>query len=299
MTMLASSAVAAPDAAILQRLMGNYDPKIEVESGETGRSLVGCPYTEHALKGKDPVTGSSREVRLAEYAVKAGDEDHARAILIIPPTGGENLIDQGWANFFCARGFRAVIVRDWDHQDEATLDPAMHDTGAVRALASVRHAVEFLESSGSKRIGILGASVGAMTSGLAIGLEPRIKAAALVVGGVGMHQIIARSTEETLTQLRQKRMEAYGYATIGEYEKALAAKIRIDPADFAGRPGRGPVLAVVATEDETVPTEFQDRLVAAYRAAPVIRLQVDHSTAIRHAYWYHCDAFKAFFENAL
>src|SRR6185369_6171429 len=118
--------------------------------------------------------------------------------LIVPPTGGENLVDQGWANFFCARGYRALILQHWDQDDAVTpLDLGMHDRGSLRALAAVRHAVEYAQDSGAASIGILGASVGAMTSAFAFGVEPRLRAAVLIVGGKAMPAIIARSTEQT------------------------------------------------------------------------------------------------------
>src|SRR6185503_10156418 len=145
------SAAAAPDPRIVEQVTGSYDPRIEAVTKPAGRSLNGCALSLVTLHGKDPVAGGRRPVSLKQYAAKSRSD---KTILIVPPTGGENLVDQGWANFFCARGYRALILQHWDQDDAVTpLDLGMHDRGSLRALAAVRHAVEYAQDSGAASIG--------------------------------------------------------------------------------------------------------------------------------------------------
>jgi len=293
----AVSAAAAPDPRIVEQVAGSYDPRIETVTKPAGRSLNGCALSLVTLHGKDPVTGGRRPVSLKQYAAKIRSD---KTILIVPPTGGENLVDQGWANFFCARGYRALILQHWDQDDVVTpLDLGMHDRGSLRALAAVRHAVEYAQDSGAASIGILGASVGAMTSAFAFGVEPRLRAAVLIVGGKGMPAIIARSTEQTLTSLREQRMKEFGYQTLDEYEAALARAVRIEPSDFAAFSGFKPALAVVALRDDTVPTAAQYALRDAFSAQKTIEIDDVHVEAVKAAYWSHSDAVLEFFRAAL
>lgn len=255
-------ALALPPADALTRLEA-FDPAMTVAETPSGRSLSLCPTTDVKLSVTDPVTRAPGFVQTRIYEPLKPTE---RTVLIVPPTGGENVVDQGYANSFCSSGFRAVIVQTWFQQTEATLDMSMHDNGAVRSLSAIRHVLDYLKPSRNTQVGILGTSVGALYAELALGFDSRLSTAVFVVGGVDMPEIIATSDEKGAATLRDARMKAFGFKTQADYVAALRENVKIDASDFVDYSGRKNVLAFVGTKDTTVPTVNQLEMVKDFHA---------------------------------
>jgi hypothetical protein len=195
---LAPSAFAGqPDAKVLALIEATYNPGISASTEADGFSLTGCAINQLVIRGKDPITGQDRLVQVKHYLPADGARlDQSPSVLVLPPTGGENILDRGYANEICQQGLHALLVQSWENDTFVELDPAMHDRGALRALSAIRHVVEYLDVNRAPNIGILGTSVGAISATFAMGVEKRITAGALSVGGVGMSDIIAVSTEK-------------------------------------------------------------------------------------------------------
>lgn len=262
-----TTSFALPPADVLSRLEESFDPAMTATETPSGRSLSFCPTTDVKLSVQDPVTKGAGFVQARVYdPLSAADRDAGRTVLVLPPTGGENMLDQGYANSLCSSGFRAVIVQTWFNQTESTLDMGMHDNGAVRSLSAIRHVLDWLKPTRATQVGILGTSVGALSSALALGFEPRLNTAALIVGGVDMPEIIGESDEKGAAALRDARMKAYGLRTQADYVAALREHIHIDPSQFADYSGKKNVLAFVGTNDTTVPTANQLELVQDFGA---------------------------------
>jgi hypothetical protein len=299
LTLQTPSASALPPAAALARLEESFAPAMTATQAAAGRSLTLCPLTDLELAVEDPVTRSPGRVRARVYEpLRQADRGLGRTVLVLPPTGGENVLDQGYANTLCANGFRAVIVQSWFRQTEARLDMGMHDEGAVRALSAIRHVLDWLDPSRPTQVGILGTSVGALSSALALGFDARLGSAVLIVGGVGMPEIIAATTEKGGAALREARMKAFGLETQADYLAALRERVTIDPADFAGFSGRKNVLAFVGTNDLTVPTANQRRLVKDF-AAESDEYAGDHTQTILHTFAWKRGKIVEFFGRTL
>ena len=278
----------------------NYDSAIVAESSFAGWSLRGCTLRDIRIQGKDPVTGETRAVQVREYSARGNGNGNGngKAVVLLPPTGGENILDRGWGNVFCANGIRLLLVQHWAHDDFVSLDLSMHDKGALRSLAAVRNTVEYAVSTGSTRIGILGTSVGALTSTLALGAEPRLRAGALVVGGHGFSDIISRSTEQGAAKLRQDRLKKFGF-TEKQYAEALSRAVTIEPVNFWNPAEQKPVMMVIAKQDVTVPTDTQYALAEKLQPSELIEIDDNHVNAIVATYWKHSDAVLAFFQRSL
>lgn len=284
-----------PTRDAVAELRAKYDPRIAVTAGARS-SDWGCPTRQYRVRGKDPLTGNARDVRVRVYGtLRAG----VSAVVLMPPTGGENLIDRSYARALCSRELVAMIVEGWDFDNDATVDLEMHDRNIQRALFAVEHSVEFLQAKGVGRIGILGTSVGAMTAGMVLGFDSRISAGALIVGGTDLPGIVAVSTEQTLAGLRDKRMRHYGFRDVQAYETALRANVRYDLEVFLEGFRPRPIFFVTATEDVTVPTKFQDLLRARLGQAEELRLAGDHTSVIFKAYWSYTDRIADFLKNKL
>ena len=283
---LAPTSFAAPPADALAMLQQSYVPGSQASETSAGHSFNLCALTDLKLAVVDPIDKGAATIQARIYqSTGSQDPKTLRTVILLPPTGGENLLDQVYSNYLCSSGFRVILLQTWSHQTDMKLDIVMHDEGAIRSTAAIRHVLDYLAPQRSTQVGIIGTSVGALSSALALGFDSRLNTGVLIVGGTGEADIIARSNEQGVAQLRDARMKAFGYKDIEEYAAAVKQKVRIDPADFVNYTGPKNILAFVGTEDITVPTANQRELVQMFHAQSV-EYAGDHVATIKHtALW--------------
>ncbi len=274
----------------------SYYPDITYKSERDGWSLFGCRVEKVRLTGKDPVTFEDRHVDLSFYQSRNNSKE--RAVIILPPTGGVNILDRGYANEICSSGMTAVVVSGWAHQNETSLDYKMHNYGALRALAATRHTVEFLFQKNYKSIGLLGTSIGAVTGSLALGFESRISSAVLIAGGAHFTDIIVTSDESGATKLRERRMKAFGYESLDEYAEAVKSHVWVEPKNFLSASDDRETLVISADQDTTVLSEYQYAL-ADLLQADHMRKQGDHLEVIKSSFWQNRSDIAGFFQESL
>lgn len=277
------------------------DAKIQSHQKLWQWSLYGCRIEDYQVRGRDPLSGLSRTVEVSLYRARSVNSSRA-AVMILPPTGGINIIDRGYANELCSSGLTAAIVSSWEHQDEVSLDFSMHDRGALRSLRATQHVLEFLRELNYQRIGVLGTSIGAISGALAFGVDQRISAAALIVGSARFADVIVESDESGASELRTNRMRRLGLRSIDDYRRAVRKDVTIEPKFFLEKQIQlgnfRETLIVSADQDTTVPTAYQYEL-AELLGSQHIRLRGDHFSAITKAFWYHSDEIAKFFAEAL
>lgn len=276
---VASSAWADVGLPALLERSGDEHVRAKVEVSKL--SAVGCNLKLVKVTGDDPLTHKPRSLRIKDYRpLFQSSSTKLKTVLLMPPTGGENFLDWAYANHLCFRGMRVVLVSGWDFQDESSLDPIMHDRGAVRAISAMRHAVDYIKPERPGQLGVLGTSVGAISAALGMALDERITAGFFIVGGGGIVDIIAESTEETLTKLRKSRMESHRFTSPTQYRDLLANSLQIDPLDYAPRLQNRPTSYVIAKQDLTVPTRTQVALLKASGSNEVLYLNGNHLDVI-------------------
>jgi dienelactone hydrolase len=243
----------------------DYNSKIEVQSVARDRKLLhklpilGCAVDVVKIQAEDPATHAPGSLQIRVYTPK----HYEHSLIIVPPTGGENPIDRGYADLFCKNNIRAAIVEHWTGDDDAGTDLDVHDRGTARGIVAVKHTVEYLNPEANEPLGILGTSLGAIIASAAVGYEPRITAMALIVGGGGIANINAYSTEDVLIKLREDRMKTYGFKTPEEYEAALNQHIKLDPLYSAKLSHIEHNYMMIGDKDLTVPTKNQIELLDA------------------------------------
>jgi len=290
-----SAAHAQPSPEVLARLKNSFEPGFKVTRSDAGQSDSSCPLTDVKLLVTDPVTKKPGFVQARIYAPTQPSD---RTVILLPPTGGENVLDRGYSDSLCSAGFKVVLLQTWFKQTESTLDMGMHDNGAVRSLSAIRHVLDYLKPSRATQVVILGTSVGALSSSLALGFDARLNAAVLIVGGVGVAEIIAASTEQGAAKLRRSRMKAFGFKSYSEYLSAMRKKVLIEPADFVNYSGQKTVLAFVGGNDVTVPTKHQLDLVRAF-GAEADEYPGDHLQTIIHTAIFKKSKITDFFQKNL
>jgi hypothetical protein len=299
MMMSTSIALAAPPTDILQRVETSFVPGAKALVKREGYSFSLCPMKSLRLEILDAVTRRPAVVEAKIYLPRRRQaKSELRSVIILPPTGGENMLDRGYANALCAAGFQSVLVSGWTHQTDSKLELSVHDEGALRALSAVRHVLDYLNPTRNTQVGILGTSVGALSASLALGFDARLQSSVLIVGGVDLPQIYAHSDERGAVKLREQRMRALGFGTRKNYLAALRQHVRIEPRDFAGHSGPKNVLAFIGSDDTTVPTRNQEELAAVFRAERAV-YSGNHFQTILHTYWRERPRITRFFQRNL
>lgn len=273
--------VVANGGTLAEYLASHYDPTITFNEGSYRESSSHCRLGAAFVTGRDPVTNASRVIALKQFRAALPVQDENRAVILMPPTGGENILDQKWANQLCSRGIRVVMVESFETTPEVGLDLGMYDKQALRSLVAIRQTAEFLNQSGSNSIGILGTSLGALQASFATVIDSRINTAVFIAGGMGLAQIVARSAEPEQARLREMRMKAWKLDQAG-YDAAVAKAIHVDVLPFVEPTlkTRKKVLSVVALNDSYVPTETQMRLYNAFGKQGVITFDREHVNSI-------------------
>lgn len=284
---------ATPHTELLQNIQSSYNPAIEFYRTDTSRSLYGCRIEDFQIVGMDPVNQQKRKVNVSIY--RSAGPGKKKMVVILPPTGGVNILDRGYANEMCSLGLTVALVSGWDHQGERSLDFNMHNNGALRALVATRHVIEFLQTEAPDSVGILGTSIGAVAGVLVMAFEPRVSSAALIVGSARFADIVADSDEAGTSSLRQQRMSHLGLHSREQYRDAVRASIKIDPALFMNQITKRPVLVVSADADTTVPSQHQYEMANWLQAEKHLQLRGDHRQVIKDSFFRYRKDIVGFF----
>jgi cephalosporin-C deacetylase-like acetyl esterase len=161
-----------------------------------------------------------------------------------------------------------------------SMEPAETVSGMTQAVLDIRRAGGWLASRPEVdpgRIGIMGISLGGITSALAVSLEPRFSRACLLLAGGDMGAVAWESTE--MAELREK------WAREGRTKEELFEALRvIDPVTYAKPvPGRK-ILMLNASHDEVVPPACTKALWKAFGEPEIVWWDAGHYTAVRYLF---------------
>ncbi len=293
-----SLALSRPKLELRQEIERTYNPQIQARVLNQNFSLYGCRLQNIEITGQDPITLKDRKIKVMLYQGR-DRKNTQRAVILLPPTGGVNILDKGYANEICTSGITVALIAGWDHQNDVSLDIEMHNRGAFRALAATRHVVEYLDQNNFNSIGILGTSIGAITSSLVLGYEPRVSTAALIVGSARFADVIAETSEQGAAKLRNERMKHYGYQNLEDYRAAIRNVIRVEPNDFIDEARHKNSLLITGDADITVPTSYQMELVSDLKPQKHISLRGNHFQAIKSSFFWHRTEIVNFFKQNL
>jgi len=126
-------------------------------------------------------------------------------------------------------------------------------SGIIQTVIDLRRAIDYLETKpeiDSERLGYVGGSMGGILGAIFIGVEPRIKAAALIVAGGNMSLMIRESQHYTMPEIREYlRKENISY---GDLQRILNP---IDPINFIRYFSPRPIVFHLGKYDRIVPAE--------------------------------------------
>lgn len=156
-------------------------------------------------------------------------------------------------------------------------DPQATVRGMTQAVLDIRQAVAWLAAQDEidpRRLGIMGISLGGITSALAAAAEPRLQNVCLILAGGDIGQVAWESRH--LAPLRA-RWAAQG----GTHESLVELLTPIDPVTYAKNVQGRRILMLNAEHDEVIPPACTESLWRALGKPEIVWWNATHFTAIQ------------------
>lgn len=210
-----------------------------------------------------------------------------KTIIILPPTGGTNMIDRSYARHLCATGFNVYILDEYTGFDEYNLDLEIHRRYYGRTQRAVDIIVRAVPDT--HEIGILGTSVGALHAAISVGRIERIKNALIIAGGADITGLVVDSDQSVMRVAREKRNKMFGFKTRDDYYNELKKHIELDPLNYEKVFPSKKISMVIAENDTTVPGQYQRLLQKIAKPSRTLEMSDNHFWAIVKTWLFHKD----------
>jgi hypothetical protein len=265
----------------------------EVQQTESVESHVrDCSATRIHLTGPDPIDNTVGDTLFVDYAPNGPS---LGTVIIIPPTGGENVIDRIYARHLCLHGISASIIERWPKDLDPNLEPQIHDQQYLRGLVAIRRVDHWIHSSRQGPVGIIGTSVGSLYSLFALEMMNSLQTGVLIVSGAPLSEILAHSDLKPVIAQRAARLQAWHLNSIQEYEQTLKNDIQIDTLKLAPELRKKHIQQYIGLADTTVPTNTQLALWEAAGNPAGDSYESNHVVSVVKTYWEHREDIAQFF----
>ncbi|MEN9524351.1 MAG: hypothetical protein RL536_420, partial [Candidatus Parcubacteria bacterium] len=155
-------------------------------------------------------------------------------ILLLPISGGKKYeLERFLAPYFAKRGMAAAIV----HREKRPKVPTAEEMNHLMHQAILRNKqvidwVETQKEFDSKRIGVLGTSMGGINGAMLVGVDSRINSAVLALAGCDIPYILAKSKDRGVQRYQKTYMGEHGVSSDEMYEQ-LKMLLEWDPKNLA------------------------------------------------------------------
>ena len=239
--------------------------------------------------------------QIHDYSAPENPTD--KAVLVMPPTGGENIADRNVARTLCARGLNTIIF-NYTQRSGVVLDFSVHDEDTENVLGSLNG---FLQARSEKRFVVVGASLGSLYSSLALSLGQgtpgalasghsedwpalrKLKGAVLTVSGGSLAEILTDSQIPSVKTQVQERMHSFSIPNRQKYLERMRASIHLDTLQLACASLRERVFLFQSNTDVIVPANTQVNLWQAYGRPERAIFATDHMWSIAWVYFFRTD----------
>ncbi len=210
-----------------------------------------------------------------------------KTVIILPPTGGTNLIDRSYARLLCASGFNVYILDKYTGYDEYNLDLEIHRRYYGRTQRAVDLIVQAVPET--HHLSIMGTSIGAIHAAISVGRVNRIRNALIITGGADVTAMIVDSDQNVMRVAREKRNKMFGFRTRDEYYNELRKHIELDSLNYSDKLPSKKISMVIAENDTTVPGKNQKLLQEIAKPARILEMNDNHFWAIVKTWLFHKD----------
>jgi len=206
------------------------------------------------------------------------------AILLLPGIWGDRIIS-GFAQELVEKGFVCLQFSSQRYLTGLRSAAARLDTLAELIRLQVLEGAQLVEwlsrqpAVDPKRIGLLGISLGAIIGTLLTEANSRIEAAAYLLGGGNLPEIMVSPQGYVKGRIRDRIMLENGWSAEEFKQEAITALEPVDPLTYAGRLDSGRILMVNGRFDKVIPYSNARELWEALGQPDWIVLPAGHYTA--------------------
>lgn len=184
-------------------------------------------------------------------------------ILVVPTIVGITRMEKAVIKQMCQKNVAAIMA----HVNNEGID--LGPTGAVladqqlmRGAVALRTLMDVLEKLSeinidTKRVGLVGLSIGSVSSQLAMAVDERFKGL-FIMGAIGNSpHALAFSENDQVARLRKAQMKYKGFDDPAQYEIYLRSMMKATPVEFAPLLAKRNVYQVIIENDVIAPTSGQ------------------------------------------
>ena len=232
--------------------------------------------------------GTEDQEVLGHMLVPAGERPRP-ALIVFPILAGSHVVSEALAKALVNRGFVVLRLERKELDLEKTADPAAPAREFRAALLDARRALDWLVGRPEvdpARIGAAGISLGGILAATLLGVDDRVRAAALIMTGGGLAEILHDSSERPIRRFRDRVQDELGLEGREQFVAELAPYTTIvDPLTYADRIAPQSVLLVSGRFDRVIPPEQAHELWEALGQPTWIRLPVGHYQFFPFFWW--------------
>ena len=236
-----------------------------VETPHPKNNMVHCEYFRPLGGGKHP--------GVIVLHILGGDFDLARLFC-------RSLASEGTAALFLKMPYYGPRRDPGSPARMVSIDPNETVRGMTQAILDIRRGTAWLAAQDeidADQLGIMGISLGGITSALAVSVEPRLQKACLLLAGGDIGKVAWESRE--LAKLREKWIAG------GGTQESLRELIQvIDPVTYAPQARGKKILMLNARNDEVIPPSCTESLWHALGEPEIVWWDAGHYTAIRYIF---------------
>ncbi len=252
-----------------------YDKKVRVVDTSVTRQTPHYDLTrvrmERQARGAGPI--------VVDY-FKNKTPGKKAVILVLPILGGKNVHANRFARLFAENGYSSIVVhrqkdfRSWFNFD--TIDEMTRNM-----VVDIRKVLDWVETRpelSAEKIGIVGISLGGMGAIFSSAVDPRIRAAVIMLTGGDFPYILTHSNEK---RIREKRIPYMEKEKLSKemFHARMKESIRLDPIAVATFVDARKVLLMLALFDRVVPFKTGKALQQKMGGPETIYLFSGHYTA--------------------
>lgn len=209
----------------------------------------------------------------------------APGIIVLPISNGNYIADR-MASFLASNGYPSLRFKTRKEilGGSGKEDPLSAFENNYRAyIKDILQGIDWMAIQpmvDPDRLGVVGISLGAITGAIVTGLEPRINASVLILGGGDIVGILMTSTDKSVRRVRENLQRNEGLSE-EEMREILASRLYpFDPLYYADHSDPSRFLMINAMMDRVIKREYTQAQWEALGKPTMIVVPAGHYTAI-------------------
>jgi hypothetical protein len=218
-----------------------------------------------------------------------------KSLILLPPTGGTSVIDKSYAKKFCAKDYDVYVLNGWSGDKETKTDLTIHQNFYSRAQKAISLSLDNIHTP---YIGLIGTSIGGLHASIAANTQTKIDSVFIIVGGAPIAEVIVKSSQDAMVNLKAERKKRFDFKTDDENIKAISKVFSMEPMNQGKLYKTKDIGMSIAAKDSVVPSENQNKLKNFFKPQSVIDLSNNHFWGIVNTWLFHDTKVIDFFEKS-